>query len=391
MAHLAIILAIVASISQRHVMTGDYFGAPYGSTSVSPAQAAPHLTWAQVSVRIADAVAAAGIKTQSYIDPSLTVANRGDQLYTPDESTFAHDCLNNRIAIPYDAVTEYVMALDQPSMQAVFERWLRRITSVAHFDAVFEDDDDLPSEYLHFRSLPCRYDDNAWIQSLDALNQHSPVPLIISGLDAAYRPKASPIIRLASSNKTLGFNFEHCYSNDAAHPKTTGTIWQATENSELQVTATGKLFTCMARDQTAAESAIDARTYLYASFLLSYDPATSIIWEEFQTPSHFRVEPESQLVALSPVVRAPSDISGLQTPGGTYARQYARCYIAGAYVGACVAVVNPTDAARPFPFRDYRHTLVLRGGGVLDGGTIAADGPAPPNALAPRAAVIAFR
>src|SRR6185312_11081983 len=124
----------------------------------------------------------------------------------------------------------------------VFGRWVTRVTRVAHFDALFEDDASVPSEYLHFRAMPCRYNDESWLTALDALNHHSPIPVVVSGLSAAKRPNPSAVIRLVKSDKTLGMNYEHCYSNDAAHPKTTGTIWAATENSELQVAAAGKLF-----------------------------------------------------------------------------------------------------------------------------------------------------
>lgn len=380
-----------ARIAQRHVLTADYLGAPYGSTSVSPTRAAPFLTWGQVTVRTASRTSAAGIKTQYYIDPALSVAGRGDQMYTADETTFAHDCLGNRVTLQYDALTEYLMAVEQPSMQAVFNRWVTRVTSVAHFDALFEDDADLPSEYLHFHPMPCTYEDNAWLRGLDELNHHSPIPVIVSGLNASKRPEPSADIQLISSDKTLGENFEHCYSSDAAHPKTTGDIWKATENSELRVAAAGKLFECMARDQTSAASAADARVYLYASFLLGYDPSTSVIWEEYGTPSRFRVEPESELVALAPHQHAPLTVSDLAEPGGTYVRQFARCYVKGSFAGACAAVVNPDDSPHPFPFRRYHHTLVLRGGGVLDGGTISTNGPPPPASLGPAEAAIVFQ
>lgn len=404
MARVAFILAVIAvalipchtpaaqsPMGQRHVLTADYLGSPYGSTTVTPSQAAPFLSWAQVTVRMANAVSQAGIKTQYYVDPVLSVANRGDQMYTSDETTFAHDCVGNRVSVPYDSLSEYLMAVEQPSMQNVFGRWVSRVTSVAHFDALFEDDADLPSEYFRFRAMPCKYEDNAWLKALDELNHHSSIPVIVSGLNASRRPEPSGAVQLLSSDKTLGENFEHCYANDAAHPKTTGDVWKATENSELRVTAAGKLFECMARDQTSAASAVDARIYLYASFLLSYDPSTSVMWEEYGTPSRFRVEPETELVALSPIKRAPSAVSGLGEPGGTYVRQFARCYVAGSFVGACAAFVNPDDSPHALPLHEYRHTLVLSGGGVLDGGTVSTKGPPPPATLGPAEAVIVFR
>ncbi len=370
-------------------MTADFLGAPYGSTTVSPAQAARYLTWAQVTVRVANAAAHAGIKTQYYIDPALTIANRGDQLYTNEESTFAHDCMGNRVTIPYHSLVEDLMALDQPSMQAVFRHWVDRVTGAAHFDALFEDDADLPSEYMRFRAMPCQYTDAGWLRALDALNHASPIPVILSGLNASKRPEPSGVIALLTSDKTYGENYEHCYASDT-QPKLTGTIWQATENSELAVTRARKVFFCTARDNSPAISSADARTYVYASFLLTYEADASVIWEEYRTPSGFRVEPESQLVATGPLRPSPVSVDGLQSAGGAYAREYARCYIADRFVGPCAAVVNPDAAAHPFPLAQYHHTLSLTGGGILDGGTVAADGPPPPSSLPGASAVIVF-
>ncbi len=379
-----------AATTPQHVLTADFFGPPYGSTTIAPSEAAPYLTWAQVGIRDATAVAASGIKTQYYIDPGLTIANRGDQMYTSDETTFAHDCFGGRISVPYDSLTEYLMAVEQPSMRAVFARWVDRITSVAHYDALFEDDGNPPSEYLRFRPMPCGYSDAGWLRALDSLNHASPIPVIINGLNASKRPLPSALIGLLSSDKTLGLNYESCYSS-ATQRKMTGTIWEAMENSELLVAAARKLFQCTARDGAAATASTDQRLFVYASFLLSYDPATSVIWEDYATPSKFRVEPESELVALEPLGITPSDVSGLQVVGGTYARRFRRCYIRGQFVGPCAAVVNPDSSKHAFPYHEYNHTLVLHGGGVLDGGTIAVNGPPPASQLGPVEAVLAFR
>lgn len=389
--NVALLLALfLVGAAPRHVLTADYLGSPYGSTAVTPTQAAPYLTWAQVAVPAANATAAAGIRTQYYIDPSLTIANRGDQMYTPDESTFAHDCLGRRVTIPYRNLTENVMAIDQPSMQAVFARWVKRVTSVVHYDALFEDDATPPSEYLQFRVMPCKYSDETWLGGLDALNQRSPIPVIINGLNATKRPAPSALVRMAMSSKTLGLNYESCYST-STQPKMPDTIWQAMENSELRVTAAGKMFECMARNTSPATAAIPERIFVYASFLLSYDPMTSVLWDEFETPSKMHVEPETGLVALDPLSSAPAEIDGLRTKGGAYAREYRSCYLGGTPVGACIAVVNSDRSAHPFPSSGYRRTLALTGGGVFDGGKASIAAAAPPPVVPPLSAVIAFK
>ena len=98
-------------------------------------------------------------------------------------------------------------------------------------------------------------------------------------------------------------------------------------------------------------------------------------------------------MALDPVVSTPADISGLKLDSGVYGREYRHCYIWGSAVGGCAAVVNPDrNEAHKYPYGDkYKHTIVLSGDGVLDGGAIATDGPPPPDTLPPLGAVIVFR
>jgi hypothetical protein len=147
---------------------------------------------------------------------------------------------------------------------------------------------------------------------------------------------------------------------------------------------------CVLRDLNSASSETDPRIYTLASFLMTYNPSTSILWDQYATPSGFHVEPESQLVVLDPLVAAPSSVSALLQTGGTYGRQYKECFVAGQYVGPCAVVVNSNSTAAPFPFPQYTHTLVLSGSGVLDGGSVATNGPAPPLTLPGDEAAIVF-
>ncbi|HEY1975357.1 MAG TPA: putative glycoside hydrolase [Candidatus Baltobacteraceae bacterium] len=375
-----------APIAQKHVLTGDYLGAPYGTTAVAWSAAAPYLNWAQVNSQNATAISAAGIKTQAYSDPNTT-SNAGDNLFTSDESTFAHDCSGNRISYPYDNVTMYQMNVGSASMQTLFANSVAHTQALGHFDAVFEDN---AGPLVGQNVLPCNYSDAQWLQYGLALNQVSPAPVIFNGLSNLNGHDVSLSLGLLSSSNTMGGNFEHCYS-DTATPKMGGWLWQATENTEIDVAARNKLFECMLRNATAASSSTDARTYALASFLLTYNPATSILWEEFATPSGLHVEPESQLVLLEPKVAAPASVASLQQTGGTYGREYGQCFYAGKFVGPCAVVVNPDVASsHPFPYPQYTHTLVLSGGGILDGGTVSMTGGPPPVSLPASEAAIVF-
>jgi hypothetical protein len=143
-----------------------------------------------------------------------------------------------------------------------------------------------------------------------------------------------------------------------------------------------------------AKTSTIRRIYQYASFLLTYDPASSIISEKYTTPSNLAVFPEEGLVALDPLIPSPAKIGKLKVDVWTYGRQYASCYLWGVPIGACAAVVDadrPT-ASHPFPWPGvYAHTLVLSGGGVLDGGIADPTGPAPPATMPGTSAVIAIQ
>ncbi len=379
-------------ISTTHVLTADYLGAPWGTTSVAWQAAAAYLTWAQVSASNANAASGAGMKTQLYADPNREAV--GDPLYTTNEAAYAHDCSGNRVYDTYNGtVTQYVTDPSSAAAQANFASYVSNVVSQSHYDAVYEDDAGPLSAYAPytpFSAMPCGYSDAAWLAGGIAINAAPPVPVIFNGLSGLNGHAVSLALGLLATGNALGANFEHCYSDDGT-PKMTGWLWQAIENSELQVLAQRKLFECQLRDSSSAAASTDARLYAYASFLLTYDPKNAVFWEEYATPSGLHVLPESQLVALNPLAPAPGDVSGLLASGGTYGRQYADCYVAGTFAGPCAVVVNPdSQLAHPFPYPQYGHSLVLSGSGVLDGGTISTQGPAPGATLAPSEAAIVF-
>jgi hypothetical protein len=198
---------------------------------------------------------------------------------------------------------------------------------------------------------------------------------------------------IALNATSAGGMSEDCYVR-ADNTLRTRVAWQATELTEIDMALAQKMFVCNGGMSTEGSIAIQQRIYQYASYLLTYDPQTTIYETQYADYSGLFVYPEAQLVAKQPLVGEPNNITSLQQSGGTYARQYKACYLAGNYVGPCAAVVNSnpvTMPSQPFPYSgQYKHTLVLSGSDVLDGGTIATNGPAPPSQVPPSSAVIAF-
>jgi hypothetical protein len=376
---------VVSATAMTHVLTADKFG-----PAVSPSRAAPYLTWAEAGASAANAIHDAGIKTMFYVEATRTVANVGDPLFTSTSSTFSENCSGGRVTDTYQSdIVQYVMAPGSSALRTLFRSYLESILAQGHFDAILEDDMATLNEtnpYSPLSSFPCDYSDSGWISAENGLDAYSPVPVIFNGLSGLQGENVSLTLGLLSNSNTIGGTFEECYSSDSL-AKMDGWLWQAIENTEIDVAATGKLFQCMVTNQAAASSQTNARLYAYASFLLTYSPTTSMYFTEFATPSTLHVMPETQFVPLDPAT-VPSNIGSLHQSGGTYAQTFRSCYFKGALVGACAVVVNPSGSQTYHnPFGTYHHSLSLSGSGVLDGGTVSTTAAAPAS-LGPEQAAI---
>ncbi len=380
-------------ISQTHVLTADYFGTPYGSTSVTPSRAAPYLSWASSGLANANSISAAGIKTESYFIVNRTQTT--DPLYhQASEAAFDHTCGNARVHDYFDHVTQYVMNNGSSALRSEYASYVASQTSGKHLDAVFEDNAaPLGANAPGFYSpgLPCSYSDATYLSNEEGLEASINHNTIFNGLNALNGHNVSETLQLLNNPSTIGGNYEACFTVMSSTPEQPVWVWTATEQTQLDVTAKHKLFQCMGSDLAPASSSIPSRLYSIASFLMTYNPTYSILWDSYATPSRVSVMPESQLVPLNPVVSTPSSISSLQTSTGVYAREYRTCYYAGRSIGACAMVVNNDRLSHAAPHLSlaYHHTLSLSGNGILDGGTVSFGGSAPPSSMAPLSAYVA--
>ncbi len=378
--------AATLTIPTTHVLTTDYFADQF--PAVTAAQMAPWLTSATAKAVDTAALKGAGIETMPYTNPNRQAP--GGPMYTSDESTFAHDCSGNRITFPaHNGI--YLM---DPSSAKLAALWKQTILNMGgQFDMVY---DDTPDNLAGATALPCNFDQTAWTAAENAMNATLGRSIIYNGLGNLGKSGSlwtiSNAVGLNSSS--VGGEMEGCYSNqDNTNPKTHGPVWQVLENTEIQMAQQRKQFVCRALNLTPASTAVDQRIYLVASFLLTYDLGTSVLSEKYPVPSGFDEEPESELVVTNPVIPTPSDISGLQISSNVFGREYGACYVAGVSVGPCGIAVNADrpGATHQFPWGSkYQNTMVLSGGGILDGGTIATNGPAPASTIPGDDAVIAF-
>ena len=376
-----------------HVQTADYFEGYFGTTKVSPSQAAPYLTWAQTTTADSTAIADAGIKTQIYLDPNREASTDPIYGYIKNESSaFAHNCSSSTVTMQTGSLVQDVTNPASSALRTAVSQYTAAQKADGHVDMIFEDNGGfLAPDDTYPNGMPCGYSDASWITATQGMDQDSAIPIMVNGLNLYTETALSPVIGLVKgSSNTVGGNMEHCFT-DNSRAIQYGTAWTDVQNTAIQIVGDGKYYECMARNTNPASLEITPRLFTIASFLMTYDPNHSILQEEFATNTGLDVMPESELVPLDPVQTATSSITQLRTATGVYARQFNACYLRGSSVGACVVAVNNDDVSERFPYSGYTHTLAISGSGVLDGGSVSTSGGAPPTTLAPGAAVIAFK
>jgi hypothetical protein len=370
-----------STTSMTHVLTADYLGGYSGTNTVTAAQAAPYLSWASTSTADSSGISKAGIKTMMYLSPTRQATT--DPLYS--SHAFAYACGGSTIAIPYNSTTTfYLMNPASTTLQSAMNAWAKNEQSEGHFDAFFLDDmDDLYS----VPSTPCNVTSSEWDSENWTLISSFNYPVIFNGYAISSDSEA-----LIGDSRVTGAMVEECYGrvSNPTPPYSTGSYWTEDENLQISAAKAGKMFFCYNNGAYASQSYIQLREYIYASFLLTYSPSSSVLWESLATTSGLHVFPETKLVPTSPYVAA-STVSALETSSGLYAQEYAACYLAGQSVGPCAVVVNPNSSgslAFPSLRHTYKHTMALSGEGVLDGGSVSVTGSAPPASVAPETGLV---
>lgn len=380
LALLASVCLVLLGAVPAHVQTADYFAGYAGTRRVAPQVAARWLTWAEVNVAGSIALHPLGVKTFFYTDPFRTMA--GDPEFSNNEADFAHDCAGNRIEAAHRS-GQYLMSVKSPSLLTTWKNHVARYAREGRFNAILADD---ANNLYYLTGRPCEYDPHDWLERVGAMQRAVGFPVIYNALSGFSDRSVSPSIALNRS--AIGGMMEECYqSHDTA--RISGDSWYVAEATELQMMRARKYFFCYGNDTRPATDAIGDRLYVYASFLLTYDPRYAVLWEYYDGPSHFHVMPETQLV---PSARGSiASIDALRIASGVYERRFDACFVGGRAIGACAVAVNPDSAPHALDFGAYRRTLTLAGGGAVDGGSIRIESMPPPGTLQPQSAVIAFK
>jgi hypothetical protein len=380
--------AVLAALSllgaaPAHVLTADYWRGYAGTKNVSPEQAARFLSWVETDVPGSQLISPLGVRTLLYTNPNRE--QPGDPLYGADDNEYAHTCGGTRAR---GEAQYHGLVLTNPRSRVLASLWRRSVdahANEAHFDAVFADD---AVGAAYAQDSPCGFSFDDWLRDEAELFRNLGYPVIYNGLNDFNNHGVAREIAL--NKAAAGGMMEECYAQLSADHRVGGWQWWASEETEIAMARDHKYFFCYGRDLTPADQAYDSRIYTYASFLLTYDPRTTVLWEYYKTPSGGHVMPESQLVALDPV-KPVTRVAQLRGPGGAYVREYRKCYLAGRFVGSCAAAVNPDSSEHDLGLRGYRRTLALQGSGVFDGGRALLVNRPPPEDLQPLGAVIAFK
>ena len=400
----------------RHVRAFAFYGLNDINADVPPAYMAAHVDIVEddgFTAQHADAFKRAGGATAlAYTDPSYVphcpppfkppvgkCEGPVGNLVATDERAFFHDANGERVRRYNDPYFQYQEALNvaSPIARDAYRRTTDAI--LAHsprLDGFLADDsgspysgDSLGSNWFYGFNAPAVEirDEKSFIAAEIAMLAAAGKPVLFNGGDPHTLGPAYDglFLRLPF---VLGQEFEGCYNN------VDGTLFGDERNDRFARQSNG-LIAVMAAHRLAlclptgpADPA--RRTYAYASFMLSYDPRWSVYGMEHKLSDGRAIFPEIELVPGSPreTARAIADLKH----GRVYVREFERCALAGASIGPCAAVVNPShaDSAVPPLAARYARHAELDTASQLGGGRVRLVAGAP-AALGPVSAAILFR
>lgn len=415
LAVLLLVLAFAGSSAENarvesHVPTAVYCCHGYANDTVSPVQAAPFVSWATTDLpdgALADRLA--GIEhTVQYIDAS--------RIYTTDSAyrsvdggqfagAIATDCSGAQIRTSKPA--GYLVDPAKPDTVRLLDWSLDHRYNAAYTVYFFDDVDafrwDLANGPPCTGNPPQPWTEPAIAKAYAALlaavridaSGRSEIPKIIFNGLSIYSDKPDlhlvPQYALTPPN-VLGGMCEGCYADNSPDALKSGTVWQDDLDIEIKTIRLHKIFWDYVR---YIANDPNARIFTFASFMLAWDPDYSIYQTAYKplTPGQLHITPETGIVAHDPLKRDVSGANDLRDPGGTYVREYRRCFYRQLPIGPCAFVVNSDNLPHGAPKLSiaYRHTVAVNGGMVLEGGTLSTQGGQLPAVVPPMRGFILTR
>ncbi|HET7813124.1 MAG TPA: hypothetical protein VFL13_01995 [Candidatus Baltobacteraceae bacterium] len=389
---------VASSAVPAHVLTaGLVYGYAGTPTSVAVSRMAPYISWAQTDPNYAAQLRAAGIKVDIYMNFWRNYSSDNPAVgYTdlkPGGSHASAEVKSCAGTVAYDSgygggYEGNALSSSMAGHAAVLANY-RESEYGSNYDALFSDD----TGALYGLPTPCGYTDANYKSATNSVHASLGKKMFVNTLNAGTSVVSQ--VGYAGASNVLGAMCEGCYAywNTSGTTKADyarfGSTWADTENGEALMVSQHKIFWAYPRAIGDASTETSLRTYVYASFLMTYDPNYAMLQEVFKTASGFEVFPETGLVPMNPVTTS-TNVSSYLRSGGAYMREFGACYYRGVNKGKCAVVVNPSNtASASIPTTAYAHAMTLSGGGVLDGGSVAFTAGRP-SSLAPETAAILF-
>jgi len=299
---------------------------------------------------------------------------------TTVKSAWLHDSLGNRLHVTaygtqVNGQWQERMNPASLAVQTAYHNWTVAMVLGTRVNA-FENDDiqtDYEPSYFTYKFGATSKEYNAlgtsanaaWFAAQQKLATASVRPVFANGLIGFQESQY-----LLSAN-VLGHMQESCATTSTTLP-IMGSAWIANMNHLLIATGLHRYAICINYD-VAGSSGITERTYAYASWLLTYDPLYSIVFNQIPMADAHETYPEHGLAVFSPLQTATSNnITTLRRTTGAYVREFAFCYVQKVAIGPCAAVVNPDSVAHSIGALSnvYLHYLALNTKSWYAGGTV---------------------
>lgn len=313
------------------------------------------------------------------------------------ESAWLHDASLNRLhvtAYGFQPAGHWQDRANPSSsaLQSAYHTWSTGIVAGTKWNA-FEIDD-FQTGYLTWYF---QYKEGATSREFDALGANADAVWTAGQqnvINAAARPVfLNGIINYGEATilampKVLGHMFESCATTITTNP-VVGQAWRSNLDHLLNTTFYKRDAICVNYAPSAADGTF-YRLYGFASWLLTYDPVYSVIFESIKTADGHYTYPEQGLAVFSPLQSpAARDVLSLRLSSGVYRREFAYCYVQKVAIGPCAALVNPDSVAHTIPALTYHyaHYMKLSTASWYAGGTITW-ASSPPTTLAAMSAMI---
>lgn len=394
----ATLIPATASAAPKHVFTFYYYHQSFGPTTVnaklSPKYMAEHADFIETSgfdnANLNAFKAAGGRWGVTYVDPTFVpycvppfkpvagaCAGQIGNL-NPAESAWFHDSSGARINRADSYTKQYQEFLNpgSPAARRAIVQWMNGyLQKSPKLDFFFADDSGstftgrngstAAGMFYGFNTSGVEIrDDQGWIAAENAMFSAAPRKLILNGGDL-FKPAYNGAF-LKNPN-VAGSNHEGCFNSayyKGAVDDSRG-LWQQMADGLLADLPFKKFSLCMMNGSPKAA----ARLYAVASWWLTFDPRYSVAAPIAPDAAGNTIFPEFDIVPLQPSATASSSVSKLAR-GPVYVREFAACYQWGAPIGACVAIVNPSQSAQPLPRlrKQYGRELVLGDTSAATGG-----------------------